>query len=150
MGEGAGGKAGLIDFCICKARWRNAEKRDWRYHVGGNSLRKHPRCIITLSAWRVIMLSFFTELWGKCQHGGKFNYVPYTARCVLEWPTMSPKENRKVRDIRTAFFYFLPFFTPIYPYRGSRPYRLVARTISNIPTSWMLRWTSRGGRSWKI
>lgn len=52
---------------ICGARWRNVEKSDWRQHVGGNSLRKRPapRCIITLSARRVIMLSFFEELTGE-------------------------------------------------------------------------------------
>lgn len=44
-GEGVRG-ADLIDFCICRARWRNAEKRDWHYHVGGNSLRKHPGALL--------------------------------------------------------------------------------------------------------
>lgn len=145
-----GGKAGLIDFCICRARWRNAEKRDWRYHVGGNSLRKHPRCIITLSAWRVIMLSFFTELRGKCQHGGKFNYVPYTARCVLEWPTMSPKENRKVRDIRTAFFFFSSFF--LTDISLSRLAAVSTGSTYHQQYSYFMdaSWTSRGRCSWKI
>lgn len=126
-----GGRASLIDFCICRARWRNVEKRDWHYHVGGNSLRKHLAALLRYQPG-VLLCYHFSPSSGESA-SAEVNLITrliHSGMCMLKWPTMSPKENRKVRDTSRVFFSLDTFLSP------SRPYRFVARTISNISTSW--------------
>lgn len=99
-----GGRASLIDFCTCGARWRNAEKRDWHYHVGGNSLRKHPAALLRYQPG-VLLCYHFSQSSGESA-SAEVNLITrliYSGMCILEWPTMSPKENRKVRDTSGVF-----------------------------------------------
>lgn len=99
-----GGRASLIDFCTCGARWRNAEKRDWNYHVGGNSLRKHPAALLRYQPG-VLLCYHFSQSSGEsaCAEVNLITRLIYSGMCTLEWPTMSPEENGKVRDTNRVF-----------------------------------------------